>query len=137
MQRLSIFAALAALALSPGAAPAAPASEPAGTAATNRQCFRMSQIQNHTKADDQTLYLRIRNTDVFRLTMAGNCLTGASTNDPLVMEPAAGVDVICRPLDLDLKVKLGPGGGLSPCIIQQITKLTPEEVAALPPKVRP
>ena len=44
--------------------------------------------------------------------------------------------MVCRPLDLDLKVKVG-AGGLTPCIIKDITRLTPDQVAALPPKVRP
>lgn len=100
------------------------------------QCFRVSQIDNHTKGDNQTLYLSVRNKEVFRLGMSGSCLTGVSSSDPLVLTPTAGTDLICRPLDLDLKVRMGPGG-LTPCIIKDITKLTPEQVAALPPKVKP
>ena len=131
MQRL-ILAALAAAAL---AAPAL-AREPAKPAGPSNQCFRMSQIDNHTKGDDQTVYLSVRHRDVYRLGMSGNCLAGASSNDALVMAPTAGVDLICRPLDLDIKVHTNPGM-LSPCIIKDITKLTPEQVAALPPKIKP
>ena len=129
MSRLFLTAALAAAFASP-----ALAQEPAKPAASS--CFRMSQIDNHTKGDAQTLYLSVRHRDVYRLGMAGNCLAGASSNDALVMEPTAGVDLICRPLDLDLKVRTSPGM-LSPCIIKDITKLTPEQAAALPPKVKP
>ena len=131
MQRL-ILAALAAAAI---AAPAL-AQEPAKPAGPSNQCFRMSQIDNHTKGDDQTVYLSVRHRDVYRLGMSGNCLAGASSNDALVMAPTAGVDLICRPLDLDIKVHTNPGM-LSPCIIKDITKLTPEQVAALPPKIKP
>lgn len=131
MQRL-ILAALAAAAL---AAPAL-AREPAKPAGPSNQCFRMSQIDNHTKGDDQTVYLSVRHRDVYRLGMSGNCLAGASSNDALVMAPTAGVDLICRPLDLDIKVHTNPGM-LSPCIIKDITKLTPEQAAALPPKIKP
>ena len=134
MPRLTLVAAIAAAAL--GGATAAAAQPAAQSTPTANPCFRMSEIQNHTKADNQTLYLAIRNRDVFRLDMTGNCLAGASTNDPLVMEPVSGNDLICRPLDLSLKVHVGPGA-LSPCIIKQITRLTPDEIAALPPKVRP
>ena len=135
MQRLVLAAALTALSAAALAAPAL-AQEPAKPAAASNQCFRMSQIDNHTKGDDQTLYLSVRHRDVYRLGMSGNCLAGASSNDALVMQPTAGVDLICRPLDLDLKVRTSPGM-LSPCIINDITKLTPEQVAALPPKVKP
>ena len=68
--------------------------------------------------------------------MSGSCLAGVNSSDPLVLETVGGTDLVCRPLDLDLKVKLGPGG-LTPCIIKDITRLTPDQVAALPPKVRP
>jgi hypothetical protein len=122
----AIFAASASLAI---------AAEPAKPAASS-QCFRMSQIRNHTKGDDQTIYLLVRSKDVYRLDMSGRCLAGATSNDALVLKPVAGVDLICRALDLDLQVHTSPGM-LSPCIIKDITKLTPEQVAALPPKVKP
>lgn len=132
MQRLFLTAAAA---LAAFAAVPALAAEPAPAASSNT-CFRMSQIDNHTKGDDQTLYLSVRHRDVYRLDMSGSCLAGASSNDALVMQPTAGVDLICRPLDLDLKVRTSPGI-LSPCIIKDITRLSPEQVAALPPKTKP
>lgn len=131
MQRLVLAAVLTAALAAP-----ALAQEPAKPAAASNQCFRMSQVDNHTKGDDQTVYLSVRHRDVYRLDMSGNCLAGASSNDALVMAPTAGVDLICRPLDLDLKVHTSPGM-LSPCIIKDITKLTPEQAAALPPKIKP
>ena len=103
---------------------------------TGSQCFRMSQIRNHTKADSQTLYFSVGARDVYRLDMSGACLAGTSSSDPLIMETVGGTDLICRPIDLNLKVKTG-NVGASPCIIKEITKLTPDQVAALPPKVKP
>jgi hypothetical protein len=131
MPRLLLAAVLATAVATP--ALAADQSKPA----TASQCFRVSQIDNHTKGDNQTLYLSVRNKkEFYRLGMAGSCLAGISDSDPLVLTPTAGTDLICRPLDLDLKVRMG-GGGLTPCIIKDITRLTPEQVAALPPKVKP
>lgn len=131
MQRL-LLAAVFAFAASGSAL----AADPPASAKTS-QCFRISQIDNHTKGDNQTLYLSVRNKkEFFRLGMSGSCLAGVSSSDPLVLTPTAGTDLICRPLDLDLKVRMG-GGALTPCIIKDITKLTPEQVAALPPKVKP
>lgn len=132
MKRLLVIASAAALAA--GALPALAADQAKPEAGS--QCFRMSQIRNHTKADNETLYFSVGARDVYRVAMSGACLAGASSSDPLIMEPVGGTDLICRPIDLNLKVKLGPGG-LSPCIIKQITKLAPEEIAALPPKVKP
>ncbi|WP_374578416.1 DUF6491 family protein [Phenylobacterium sp.] len=133
MQRLIVLASAAALCAA--AAPAL-AADPAKPAA-GPQCFRVSQIQNHTKGDAKTLYLSVKpKRQVYRLGMSGSCLAGVNSGDPLVLETVGGTDMVCRPLDLDLKVKVG-AGGLTPCIIKDITRLTPDQVAALPPKVRP
>ena len=133
MQRLIVLASAAALCAA--AAPAL-AADPAKPAA-GPQCFRVSQIQNHTKGDATTLYLSVKpKRQVYRLGMSGSCLAGVNSSDPLVLETAGGSDMVCRPLDLDLKIKAG-AGGLTPCIIKDITRLTPDQVAALPPKVRP
>lgn len=132
MKRLLVIT--SAVALVASAFPAL-AADPAKPQAAS-QCFRMSQIRNHTKADDQTLYFSVGARDVYRLDMSGACLAGTSSSDPLIMETVGGTDLICRPIDLSLKVKLG-NVGVSPCIIKEITKLTPDQVAALPPKVKP
>ena len=133
MQRLIVLASAAILCAA--AAPAL-AADPAKPAA-GPQCVRVSQIQNHTKGDAKTLYLSVKpKRQVYRLGMSGSCLAGANSSDPLVLETVGGTDMVCRPLDLDLKVKVG-AGGLTPCIIKDITRLTTEQVAALPPKVRP
>ena len=133
MQRLIVLASAAALCAA--AAPAL-AADPAKPAA-GPQCFRVSQIQNHTKGDAKTLYLSVKpKRQVYRLGMSGSCLAGVNSSDPLVLETVGGSDMVCRPLDLDLKVKVG-AGGLTPCIIKDITRLTTEQVAALLDKVRP
>lgn len=98
-------------------------------------CFRMSQIRNHKKFDNSTLIVEVGSGSVYRWEMGGACLAGASSSDPLIMSPVAGTDVICRPIDLNLKIKTG--GIASPCIIKSFEKLTPDEIAALPPKARP
>ena len=132
MKRLLVIT--SALALAAAAFPALAADQ--AKSETGSQCFRMSQIRNHTKADDQTLYFSVGSRDVYRLDMSGACLAGTSSSDPLILETVGGTDLICRPIDLSLKVKLG-NVGVSPCIIKEITKLTPDQIAALPPKVKP
>ena len=133
MQRLIVLASAAILCAATAPALAADPAKPAA----GPQCFRVSQIQNHTKGDAKTLYLSVKpKRQVYRLGMSGSCLAGVNSSDPLVLETVGGSDMVCRPLDLDLKVKVG-AGGLTPCIIKDITRLTPDQVAALPPKVRP
>ncbi|MDO8801037.1 DUF6491 family protein [Phenylobacterium sp.] len=121
---------LAATALTAGASQAL-AQEPAA----GRQCFRVSQMDGHRVADPRTLYVGVRNKEVFRIDMHGACLAGANMGDPLVIETTGGTDLVCRPIDLDLKV--AGTIGLSPCIVKSITKLTPPQIVSLPPKLKP
>ncbi len=49
--------------------------------------------------------------------------------------PTGGRDLICGPLDFDLKVN--DEGAVEPCFVQSITKLSPEEAAAIPKRAKP
>ena len=107
----------------------------AALAAPNSSCFRMRDAQNHTVIDGKTLYLSVRGKQVYRVSMKGSCLGSAMNTDPLITQTFGGTDSICRPMDLDLKVDMN--GFASHCIVDKIDKLTPEEIAAIPKKLRP
>lgn len=111
------------------------AQTPPQTPAPPRTCFRLSDMGNHKVADNQTLYVSIRRKEIWRFDMAGSCLAGANFGDPLVLTPAGGTNLICKPLDLDIKV--ASVGGVSPCLLKSMTPLSPQEAAALPKKLRP
>lgn len=98
-------------------------------------CFRSNDIRNHTVGDANTLYLKVRNTDVYRLSMAGSCLSGALPSDPIVITSPPTSNIVCRPIDLTISVS--KGGFSTACIVQSMVRLTPAEVEALPPRVRP
>jgi hypothetical protein len=101
----------------------------------SQNCFRMSQLQS-TRADgDQRIYARVNVNDYYRIDLAFRCTSLPTTVDGLVLTPAGGKDLICTSLDLDLKVN--DHGALESCPIKSITKLTPEEVAAIPKKSKP
>lgn len=126
---------LAAIGLSACAQARSPA--PGGSAdVAPGACFRMSQIRNHKIADRDTIYMRVGFRQVYKVTTVGSCGAGAMPDETLIMSTAGGSDMICRPLDLDLKIRHGVGF-VSPCIVKDIVKLTPEQVAALPKKARP
>jgi hypothetical protein len=55
-------------------------------------------------------------------------------SDPLVLEPLGASNQICKPLDLNLGVA---GPITRRCIIKSIERLTPEQAAALPKKMKP
>jgi len=115
--------------------PGAPPPPPPGAYLSGAGCFRTSDIRNHTIGDAQTLYLRVGRGEVYRVGMGGACLAGAIASDPLVMRQPPGSPIVCRPIDLDVGVS--KGGFENPCIVESIVQMTPAEVEALPPRLRP
>jgi hypothetical protein len=138
-----VFLTVAALALGASVAQTAPrAAHVEGSDASSRtpakSCFRTSEIRAHKFGDDESLYLRVGTHDVYKAKTTGSCKAGHFRDDPLILDPAPPNGLVCDALDLTLKVgHQGQHGFATPCIVSGITKLTPEQVAALPPKVRP
>lgn len=115
----------------PATAPAAPASKPE---APRAPCFRLSDLGGHRIAAPDTLYYSVRRKEVYKFTFSGSCLAGVTNSDPLILEPLGASSQICKPMDLNL----GVGGPVSRrCIIKSIERLTPEQAAALPKKLKP
>lgn len=121
------FSASAALAQTPAEAPKPP--KPA------RQCFYLSDWRGWSAPDRNTLYMKVRGKDVYRVDLAygTNQLTWPGTH---LVSVVRGPDSVCHPLDLDLRVSDGFGIPM-PIRAKTITKLTPEEIQALPKKYRP
>jgi len=138
---IALAAGAAALSIPPlaGAAkpplPLGPAPE-SGTGLPTGQCFRSSDIRSHKFADDRTMLVNVRGKEVYRVTMRGSCLAGAIDSDPLITRVPPGSNLVCKPIDLDLAVTKG-GGFSTPCIVDSIVKVSAEEVAALPRKLKP
>lgn len=137
ISRLSL-AAMAALTLA-GAAVAQGQPVPAGSdpvpeaAKPARACFFNRDVRGFAAPDDKTLYLRVRSKDVYRLDMRGRC-TDLDWGTQIGLD-ARGSTSICAPIDVTVLVK-GPIG-VTRCPVSAITRLTPEEAAALPRKSRP
>jgi hypothetical protein len=86
------------------------------------------------------MYIDVGGRDVYRIGMTGACLAGAFSTDPIVTRQPPGSAMICSPIDMDISIVRGGGGSGSfatPCIVGSIQRLTPAEVAALPPKLKP
>lgn len=128
--------AAAAAALVGAASPGVSASDRGvdASATTGRTCFRTNDMRNHTFEGDRTVYVSA-NREVYRIGMAGPCTAAANNNDPLLISTPGSSGIVCKPIDLNLSVNIG--GALSSCIIDSIHRMTPAEVAALPPKTRP
>lgn len=133
-------AALSTVALSTAALAAKPPAlstpaPPSGTGLPSGQCFRSTDIRNHTIADKNTLLIDVRGKDTYRVTMNGACLAGAISSDPIITRQPPGSSIICKPIDMDISISRG--GFPSQCIVDSIVKLSPAEVASLPRKLKP
>jgi hypothetical protein len=132
MFRAAVLA-MAALAAAPAVSAAAPATQ-ADPARASTPCFRLSDLGGHKIASSDSLYYSVRRKEVYKFTFSGSCLAGVTNSDPLVLEPLGASSQICKPMDLNL----GVGGPMSRrCIIKSIERLTPEQAAALPKKLKP
>ena len=135
---LGLAGAAAALALSGCAAndtrsyAAEAATGDANVASAARSCFRISNIRSQKVLDKDTVLFStgLGRDDVYQVDMRSACLTGALASDPLVLRPTGASDVVCDRMDLDIGVKTPIGA--TPCMIENIRRLTSQEVAAMP-----
>lgn len=116
-----------------GLAAAAAADTPAADKSA-APCFFSSSWEGWRSPDANTIYLRIGIKEIYKVDL--------SAGSPLLLYPDAtlvsrfhGTDTVCSPLDLDIIVH--EGGQSDPIIAKSITKLTAEQVAAIPKKYLP
>ncbi|MBS0362923.1 MAG: hypothetical protein JSR98_16215 [Proteobacteria bacterium] len=122
MRRL-VLAAVAAAVLGASGAQAQPAAKD--------QCILTRLLQGHTVGTDgHTLYFGANGTDVYQVTTGGPCLAHATASDSIVLRDF-GQGKICKPLDLELTVRG------TRCVVDKLTKLTPEQISALPKRLQP
>jgi hypothetical protein len=125
-----LIAAAAALSLTGVAHAAAPAPAPNAT----RNCFLSRDWQGWRGADPNTIYVRVNVHDFYRLDLSGGSNMVTDPTNHLINHTRVS-SWICSPLDLDLKIS--DGHITEPLIVKAITKLTPEQVAAIPKKALP
>jgi len=106
-------------------------------AAPKNDCFFVRQFENWKAGpDDKTIYIKVTGNRYYRLGAANRC-PALSDIDP-VMVNKFRTDSICSPLDFDMKLKRnGVPDIATTCTIRTMTRMTPAEVAALPPKQKP
>ena len=139
MFRSLVLSAVAAVGLSAAAhaqtEPGPPPAKPDGKTApaAQKSCFFNRDIRGFAAGDDKTLYLRVRTKDVYRLDMKVRC--PELDWEHKIAVDSRGSAAICSAIDVTVMVK-NPIG-VTRCPVAAITRLTPEEVAALPRKSRP
>jgi hypothetical protein len=138
MSRISTIArgGLIAIALaSLGAASANAASPDAKPADHSRNCFFITQWRGWKAPAPDVLYLGVNNHDVYKVQLSSGT-PELQWPDAHLISRTRGSDTVCDALDLDLSL-YETGGIRMGLIAKSIVKLTPDEVAAIPPKYRP
>jgi len=125
---------LSAAAVATGAAGAvSPALAAAPTAA--RQCFSPSQVTAMQPVGDRQVNIRVGARDVFRVDLAQPCHQLRQPQRVLTVRPLASGVSICSGADFVLGAEVN--GFTEQCAVSSITRLTPDQVAALPNRERP
>lgn len=138
MIRTSLWAAAAtAILLTTACANPPGGSEPGATtakvASPKRHCFFTNSVNSFTAVDEETVNVRVGVKDIYRLDLMGRC-PDIDWNQSIALVSRGGSS-ICSGLDATIITK-GPIGPQR-CPVRMVTKLTPEEVAALKPKAKP
>ena len=114
-------------------APMAPG-DGAPTASRGSQCFYTDQVDNF-RGNNQTLYVRARNNDVFELKTLGYC-ADIDFAFGIGFVPDASLSRLCTGDFSRILVSGGPTPR-QPCRVQVVKTLTEAEVTALPTRDRP
>jgi hypothetical protein len=98
---------------------------------SSQACFRLSSIENTKMQGDRTLFMRSSTGAYYRMDFGADCSTAGS--EPLILHPTSNSDEVCGAIGIDVRVR---GTGQA-CIPTNISRLTPDEVAAIPASDKP
>jgi hypothetical protein len=133
MRSNAILGALGALALASSSTVAA--ADTAKPTKPEHSCFFISQWQGWKSPSPNILYLKVNLHDVYQVDLSAGS-SELQWPDVHLVSKVRGSNSVCDALDLDLSVSDGHGF-YEPLIAKSIVKLTPEQIAAIPPKYRP
>lgn len=106
-----------------------------GGSQTARQCFDSDRLTNFTVDDTHTVYVEAANRDVYELQIAGGCTQLDSAFGLQITPSTGGSSRLC--IGEAANIRAGTTGTTGPCRARVSRMLTPEQVAALPSRLRP
>lgn len=136
MNKIVAAAGTAAIVLVAGSFVAATAQPGPQAAPAPQRCFHDIDFESWKAPDPQTMYVRVRGKRYFLVTLANKC------EDLMVPEAHLitlfhGSDLVCSPVDWDLKVAPDVNAIPEPCIVKSMRELSPAEVTAIPRPYKP
>ncbi|HLK24068.1 MAG TPA: DUF6491 family protein [Caulobacteraceae bacterium] len=98
------------------------------------QCLYVRNINGFNAPNDRTIYVREGVNEIWRVDLMVDC-TGLSFRQSFGLESVNGDPWICEPIQAEVRFR--DLGIHQRCPVSGLHKLTPEEVAALPRRLRP
>ena len=99
-------------------------------------CFFSRDFQQWRSPDPNTIYIRVGVNRYYRLDLATPC-EALRFPDAYLVSVFHGSDTVCAPIDWDIRVAQRPVGVTQQCIVRAMTRLTPKQAEAIPPRFRP
>jgi hypothetical protein len=103
---------------------------------SSSNCFLAENWDSWRSPSPKVIYVRVGVNEVYQLDLSSGS-DQLQWPDMHLVSRIQGSDWICSPLDLQLEVADNDGGFREPLIVKAITRLTPDQVKAIPAKYRP
>ncbi len=137
MSRHLLLPALAAAALAAGSGHAAPATADHPVGDSPRACFFARNVSSWREAGDQTVYLRVGVSDLYRVQLLSSC-PDLRFAEAIGLKTQGGSDTICSGLDIEITVPSSVTHTVPQrCMATSLHKLSPDEAKTLPKGQRP
>lgn len=111
------------------------ASATAQSAPAARQCFSSTSIRGVTPVGDRQVNVRVNMKDVFRIDLTEPCSGLRQPQRVIDLSPVGSGVSMCSGAEIRLGVTVD--GFRRECFIDHVTKLTPDQIAALPKREIP
>jgi hypothetical protein len=129
---IALAAAVGLAAFASQAAIAGPSADPG-----RDTCFMSSNWEGWKSPAPNVILIRVSLNQVYELDLSAGSSLLQDPDVHLVNKMWGGADYVCSPLDLQLYAVEDMGGMREGLIVKSIRRLTPAEIAAIPPKFRP
>ncbi|HEY2710077.1 MAG TPA: hypothetical protein VGI95_18680 [Caulobacteraceae bacterium] len=103
---------------------------------TGSNCFLSRDWEGWKSPSPNVIYLRVGVRQIFEIDLSSGS-NQLQEGDMHLIDKVRGSDWICSPLDLDLQIADDHGVYAEPLIVKSITRLTADQVAAIPRKFLP
>jgi len=119
-----------------GASAASAVAQPGANPGSQAPCFFVTQWGQWKAPTPDEILIRVNIRDIYRIDLSAGSQMLQWPGARLISRMRNGGDSICLPIDLQLSVTDGRAYD-EPLIAKALTKLTPDEIAAIPPKYLP